>query len=57
MTGEAFLAYVEQFLAPALSPGDVVVMDDLNAHKVAAIAEAITAVGATSFTSHPTAPT
>ncbi len=46
MTGEAFLAYAEQFLAPALAPGDVVVMDNLNAHKVAGIAEAITAVGA-----------
>lgn len=46
MTGEAFLAYVEQFLAPALCPGDVVVMDNLGAHKVAGIAEAIAAVGA-----------
>ena len=46
MTGEAFLAYVEQFLAPALSPGDVVVMDNLGAHKVAGIAEAIADVGA-----------
>ena len=46
MTGEAFLAYVEQFLTPALSPGDVVVMDNLGAHKVAGIAEAIAAVGA-----------
>ena len=33
MTGEAFLAYAEQFLAPALEPGDVVVMDNLQAHK------------------------
>ena len=46
MTGEAFLAYVEQFLAPALSRGDVVVMDNLGAHKVAGIAEAIATVGA-----------
>jgi len=46
MTGEAFRAYVEQFLAPALSPGDVVVMDNLSAHKVAGVAEAIAAVGA-----------
>lgn len=30
MTGEAFRAYVEQFLTPALSPGDVVVMDNLG---------------------------
>jgi transposase len=46
MTGEAFRAYVEQFLTPALSPGDVVVMDNLGAHKVAGVAEAIAAVGA-----------
>ena len=46
MTGEAFLAYVGQFLAPALSPGDVVVTDNLSAHKVAGVAEAIAAVGA-----------
>lgn len=46
MTGETFRAYVEQFLAPALSPGDVVVLDNLPAHKVAGIREALTAVGA-----------
>jgi transposase len=46
MTGEAFRAYVEQFLAPSLSPGDVVVMDNLAAHKVAGVQEAISAAGA-----------
>src|ERR1700760_3581723 len=46
MTGEAFLAYVEQFLAPALSRGDVVVMDNLGAHKVAGGAGAIAPAGA-----------
>jgi transposase len=46
MTGEAFRAYVEQFLAPALSKGDVVVADNLAAHKVAGVREAIRAVGA-----------
>jgi transposase len=46
MTGEMFRAYVEQMLAPALLPGDVVVMDNLPAHKVAGIKEAIRAVGA-----------
>ena len=45
MTGEAFRAYVEQFLAPALAPGDVVVMDNLSAHKVPGIAQAIAAAG------------
>lgn len=46
MTGEAFLAYVRQFLALELKPGDVVVMDNLAAHKVAGVAEAVRAVGA-----------
>jgi transposase len=46
MTGAWFRAYVEQMLAPALSPGDVVVMDNLAAHKVAGVREAIQAVGA-----------
>ena len=41
MTGEVFRAYVEQMLAPALEPGDVVVMDNLPAHKVAGVREAI----------------
>ena len=46
MTGEAFRAYVEQFLAPALEPGCVVVMDNLAAHKVSGVREAIRAAGA-----------
>ena len=40
-----FLAYVEQFLVPALRPGNVVVMDNLPAHKAADVREAIEAVG------------
>ncbi|WP_457094637.1 transposase, partial [Microvirga sp. P5_D2] len=35
MTGEVFRASVEQVLIPELSPGDVVVLDNLAAHKVA----------------------
>ena len=46
MNGVAFLAYVEQVLAPALRRGDVVVMDNLGAHKVAGVEGAIRAVGA-----------
>ena len=46
MTGEAFLAYVRQFLAPVLARGDVVVLDNLPAHKVAGVREAIRATGA-----------
>jgi transposase len=46
MTGAVFRAYVEQMLAPSLQPGDVVVMDNLSAHKVAGVREAIQAAGA-----------
>ena len=46
MTGEVFRAYVEQVLVPELSPGDVVVLDNLAAHKVAGIREAIRAADA-----------
>ena len=46
MNGEIFLSYVEQCLAPALNRGDIVVMDNLRAHKVAGVEEAIEAVGA-----------
>ena len=46
MNGEVFRAYVEQHLAPALRPGDVVVMDNLGSHKVAGVAEAIRRAGA-----------
>jgi transposase len=41
VTGELFRAYVEQVLVPALRPGDLVVMDNLQCHKVAGVAEAI----------------
>jgi transposase len=46
MTGTAFRAYVEQFLAPALRPGDVVVLDNLAAHKIDGVRQAIAAAGA-----------
>ena len=46
MTGETFHAYVRQGLAPELEPGDAVVMDNLAAHKVAGVQEAIRAAGA-----------
>jgi transposase len=47
MNGELFLAYVEQCLAPTLKPKDIVVVDNLASHKVAGVAEAIEAAGAT----------
>ena len=46
MHGAAFRAYVERVLVPDLSPGDIVVMDNLPAHKVAGIRQAIEAAGA-----------
>jgi len=46
MHGLAFRAYVEQVLVPDLSPGDIVVMDNLPAHKVTGIRQAIEAAGA-----------
>ena len=46
MDGPAFLAYVEQVLAPTLKPGDIVVLDNLPAHKPVAVRAAIEAAGA-----------
>jgi transposase len=46
MTGPTFRAYVEQFLAPSLAAGDVVVLDNLAAHRVDGIRQAFAAVGA-----------
>ncbi|MER8952776.1 IS630 family transposase [Mesorhizobium sp. M0833] len=46
MNGNVFLAYVEQVLVPTLSEGDVVVMDNLPAHKATGVRDAIEAAGA-----------
>ena len=46
MNGMAFRVYVEQVLAPTLRPGDVVIMDNLPAHRVSGVREAIEAAGA-----------
>jgi len=46
INGAMFLAYVQQQLVPTLRKGDIVVMDNLNSHKVAGVREAIEAVGA-----------
>ena len=54
--GAAFLAYVEQVLVPTLRPGDIVVMDNLPAHKVAGIREMITAKHAQVFYLPPYSP-
>lgn len=44
--GEVFLAYLEQVLCPRLQPGQIVVMDNLAAHKVPGVRELIEASGA-----------
>jgi transposase len=46
INGARFLAYVEQALAPTLRPGDIVVLDNLGAHKVKGVRAAIEAAGA-----------
>ena len=47
MDGDAFRTYVEQVLVGDLTPDDAVVMDNLPAHKVHGVRQAIEAVGAT----------
>jgi transposase len=47
INGPMFLAYVKQCLVPTLKRGEIVLMDHLPAHKVAGVAEAIEAAGAT----------
>jgi len=46
INGLKFLAYVEQILVPDLSPGDVVIMDNLGSHKSKAVRQAIRTAGA-----------
>lgn len=53
----AFLAYVSRVLAPDLKPGDVVVLDNLPAHKGGRVRGAVEAAGATLIPFRPTAPT
>jgi transposase len=47
MTGEMFLAYIEKVLVPTLRRNDIVMMDNLRAHMVAGICEAIEKAHAT----------
>lgn len=47
MDGEMFTLYAEKFLAPTLLKGDIVILDNLPAHKVTGARKAIEAVGAT----------
>jgi transposase len=56
INGERFRAYVEQFLAPTLSPGDIVIMDNLGSHKGRQIRQSIRAAGAHLFFLPPYSP-
>src|SRR5262249_3969591 len=47
MNGPMFLAYVRQCVVPILKRGEIVIIDNLPAHKVAGVREAIEATGAT----------
>jgi transposase len=49
INGTSFRAYVEQFLVPTLSRGDVVIMDNLGSHKSQAVRRLIRAAGAKLF--------
>ena len=46
INGNAFVAWVEQFLVPELRAGDIVVMDNLSSHKVAGVRTALEGTGA-----------
>jgi transposase len=56
INGDAFLAYVQQFLAPSLTVGDIVIADNLASHKVAGVREAIEARGASLWFLPPYSP-
>lgn len=47
MTGDAFEAYVEQFVLPSLRHGDILLWDNLGAHKRATVRQLVESVGAT----------
>ena len=46
MNGPLFLAYLRQILVPTLCAGDVVIMDNLSAHKVQGVEEILSTAGA-----------
>jgi transposase len=49
INGETFQLYVEKVLVPTLTPGDIVIMDNLGSHKAKAGRRAIRAAGARLF--------
>jgi len=56
INGRSFLAYVEQFLVPTLSAGDIVIMDNLGSHKSIAVRRAIRGASAKLFFLPPYSP-
>ena len=56
INGGSFRAYVEQVLVPTLSPGDIVIMDNLGSHKGQAVRQLIRAAGAKLFFLPPYSP-
>jgi len=46
LNGDLFKEFISQCLAPTLSEGDIVIMDNLTSHKVKGVAELILATGA-----------
>jgi transposase len=56
INGRSFLAWVEQLLLPTLSPGDIVIMDNLGSHKGKAVRAALRTVGARLFFLPPYSP-
>ena len=56
INGAAFRTYVEKVLVPTLSPGDIVIMDNLGSHKGRAIRAAIRQAGAKLFFLPPYSP-
>lgn len=56
VNGSVFLGYVEQQLVPTLRQGDIVVLDNLSAHKVAGVRDAIANAGAETWYLPPYSP-
>lgn len=56
INGERFRAWIEQALVPTLTPGDIVVMDNLGSHKGIAVRAALRTVGAKLFFLPPYSP-
>jgi putative transposase len=49
VNGQRFRTYIEQVLAPTLSPGDLVIMDNLSSHKSKTVRKAIRSAGGRLF--------